>query len=330
MCACTSKETKYVKIDEYIEKMIFQLEYQECYLLKLGDYSNCQSSSITVNRQDVKNAMYEYVKQHPVEVKTDKAVIEEGDLVRISYKILDSSEVLLDVPDEVVLAGRTNFDSLIEDSLIGRNVGQVYSIQYHNSNLETVNAHCVIVPKYIYTLSEAELNDEFVRNKIGYDSIVEWENAIQAELLEQKQESAWSAVLADIIKNSSFELDRQVILEKAADLAYQTELQATLEGQQADMYIQQTLGMSKEEFYNECYTSCQFDIQEYLVIGAIAVRERIEVKEQELQEYYKKQGLSIENLVPNEEVYAHYYVLRNKVISHVCLIEDVEQEGRLR
>lgn len=318
MCSCIFRGQGSLDIDEQVEEMILYLDYTDCHIASIGDYYNCNALPISVSEQEVNEIIAQYLMQYPSENKSDKTCIEAGDLVIISYKIIELRATIIDVERQVVLAGEENFDSLIEQSVIGKKIGKTYSIDYHNPSLGIEDAECFITPQYIYTLSDAQLNDAFVQKYFNYSSLEEWEDSIKQELYNQKKESAWKTILGDIIKCSFFDIDQECILNQATDLAYQTQLQAIMEGLTLDEYVAQTMGISKDEFYNECYSSCLRDVQEYLIVGAIAKKEKFEVTEIELAEYCSQQGLEENSLSTEEKTYASYYILRNKVINFVC------------
>ena len=310
--------TKAIQIDSNIEKMLPYLDYNDCHIMKLGDYYTYKVKSEETTQKEIDEIIQYQLNRYPVKVKSDKTVIEKGDLAIISYRIMNGTQVLTDVEEQVVLAGKVNFDTIIEESIVGKNIGETFTIKYTNSNYELANAHCQITPQYIYTLSDAELNDVFVQTHFDYDSVEEWECSIREELQKNKKEKAWSASLNAIIKASSFDLDKECLLNQATILAYQSEMQASLENMTLEEYVIKTMGISKDQFFNVCYESSQRDVQEYLIVGAIAAKEQLHATEVEIEEYCENNGMMKDNLSEEDRLYVIYYILRNEVINLLC------------
>ena len=307
-----------IKIDSNIHDMLPYLDYNNCHILKLCNYYTYKTNIEETVQSEVDEIVRQQLNKYPIKIKSDKAIIEQGDLAIISYSIIDGSKVLTDVKEQVVLAGNVNFDTIIEEAVVGKKIGETFTIKYTNSNYELVNAQCQITPQYIYTLSDAELNDSFVQAHFDYHSVEEWKRSIREALQNSKRQKAWSEVLNAIIKSSSFDLDEECLLDHATILAYQSEVQASLENMTLEEYVIQTMGISKEQFFEACYKSSQRDVQEYLIIGAIASKEQFEITEVEFQEYCANNGITKDDLSKEDRLYVTYHVLRNEVINLLC------------
>ncbi len=318
ICSCNSHEVAPLPIDNTIAAMIEYMGYPDCHISKLGDYTTHKILPSLVTETEVNELMQKYVDQYPKEIILNKSTVELNDLLMISFEIIDQSEIIMQVKKQVVKAGTVNFDTNIESSLIGKTVGKPYTINYDNANMNLTNATCTITPLYIYRIEQNTLDDDFTQEHFDYNSVNEWKTAIKEELEKNNLNTAWTNSLDYIIENSSFILNQDCLLEKATNLAYQSAFQATTTGQTLDGYIEQTMGISKDEFYAKCYTSCQRDIQEFLIIGAIASKESLFVTSQELDDYCSKNNLNKETLPEEEKRYVVYHILRNEIMQLLC------------
>ena len=317
LLACQN-DIKPLPIDDTVKEMMAKLNFTDCYITDICNYLKHKNISAAVSDDEIEEIMRNSISRYPSENIVNKTIIEKGDLVKISYEIFNQSSSVIKVDNQVVCVGKINFDTIIEQSIEGKKVGKTYTIEYTNSSAGLINTTCDITPLYIYSLSEPEINDSFVRTHFNYNSIEEWKTAIKNDLEEEKKSTVWSETIDSIITECSFDLNDDCILEHTTTLAYQTAMQATLENLTLDTYIMQTMNMSKEEFYDICYKTCQKEVQEYLIIGAIATIENITVSDQEIDQYCKTQNLDKNDLHDEEEIYLYYYVLRDKVQNLLC------------
>ena len=307
-----------IMINDSINQMLSYLEYDNCSIVSLGNYDSCKHMSKEVSQKEVDDVIADYLTAHPTEVILDKSVIEEGDLVIIAYEIIVDSDVRMSASKQVVKAGRVNFDTLIEQSVIGKTVGETYVIDYVNSGLKGESIECRITPKYIYTVSEVELNDAFVKEHLEYSTVDEWKVKIESDIRDNNLESAWAVALDDIIELSSFQFDRECILEHATELAFQTVIAAAQENMSMEEYVLQAYDMSEDAFYDTCYLSCEREVKEYLIIGAIAYAEEIHISDEDIGKYCVDKRMDADRISDEDRCYISYYILRDYVMQKLC------------
>jgi len=313
----TMKIKKHLQVEEHIEEMIRTLEYQNCYISELGDYRKYNSKIVEIKQEEIDHVIKSELDGRPTINVLEDSVVEDGDLVMISYEIVDQGETVVKAEKETVKVGKVNFDTLIEQSVKNRKVGELYSIQYSNTKMGLHDAVCYIKPLYIYTLIPAELNDRFVQTHFDYKTVDEWKNAIRKDLEEEKITLAWDGFIDYIVESSDFELDEGILYDRAAELALQTEGRAIAENMTMDEYTMRTMGFSEAQFYHQCYSICKKNIQEYLLVGAIASSSSLNVSNQEFQEYCLENDLDKGNLPEEEKIYVYYYVLKNEIIKMI-------------
>lgn len=313
----TIKIKNHLVLEEHIEEMIQTLDYQNCYILELGDYSKYNSKIAEIKQEEIDYVIKSELEDRPIINVLEDSVVEDGDLVMISYEIVDQGRTVVKAEKETVKVGKVNFDKLIEQSVENRKVGELYSIRYNNTKMGLHDAVCHIKPLYIYTVIPAELNDHFVQTHFGYKTVDEWKNAIRKDLEEEKIAHAWDGFIDYIVESSDFELDEATLYDRAAELALQAEGQAIAENMTMDEYTMRTMGFSEVQFYHQCYSICQKNVQEFLLVGAIAAAESLKVTNQKFQEYCLKNDLVKGNLPEEEKIYVYYYVLRNEIIKMI-------------
>lgn len=291
MASCKTASQPPLPIHSGIEQMLEAMDYEDCHILQLGNYRACKHLPQEVGAQEADLAMKKYFNQNPPIRISDKKVMEEGDLAIISYEITAGTQTVMKVKKEVVKGGIVNFDSQIEQSVVGKTVGQAYTIP-HQLGV------CKITLQYIYTVDEtAQLDDEYVRSHLDYSSMAEWKAAILKDLEAQKNEEAWQQSLRAMIAQSTFDLSEECLAEKAEELARQEQKKAVSEGWEWEEYLSEELEWTEKQFELDCSLRARQEVQEYLLVGAIAAKES----------FASGQG---------------YEVLRQEVYNIVCTAEE--------
>ena len=274
MASCKTASQPPLPIHSGIEQMLEAMDYEDCHILQLGDYRACKHLPQEVGAQEADLAMKKYFNQNPPIRISDRKVMEEGDLAIISYEITAGTQAVMRVKKEVVKGGTVNFDPQIEQSVVGKTVGQTYTIPYQNPTPEIAEGSCKITLQYIYTVDEtAQLDDEYVRSHLDYSSMAEWKAAILKDLEAQKKEEAWQQSLRAMIARSSFDLNEECLAEKAEELARQEQKKAVSEGWEWEEYLSEELEWTKKQFELDCRLRARQEVQEYLLVGAIAAKE---------------------------------------------------------
>ena len=83
-------------------------------------------------------------------------------------------------------------------------------------------------------------------------------------------------------------------------------------------FVNQILGTSMEEFYDNCFDEAEQELKKIIVVGVIAKKEGIDVSSGEMEEYMKENEISKQEL-ENEFAQAalNYKVLEEKVLVYL-------------
>lgn len=145
------------------------------------------------------------------------------------------------------------------------------------------------------------LSDQIIQEQFGYNNINEYKKALREEYEEHLRIveifSAREEILDYLIANSKFELDEEEVANYAKEIVFMSKNEAIMNGyDDLDEYIENELNISKEQFFSQCTEKGKYEICTYLVIGAIAEREKLEIPK-------------------GEDIYETYQNMENKVYS---------------
>lgn len=261
-------------------------------LKKLGDAEAAVTEAERPSGQAIEEYMQRQVSLFPEITKLDKEIVEDGDLLRLSYGIYSETLWYTSVdkaPELPVRCGAETAFGLedIQTSVKGRKVGETYTIPYTGGMFDAGEPlFCDITILYIYTTEAAQLNDAFVQAHTAYRTVEEWRSALYREEWIANRGPAWEKAFNQLMAESSFALDEKKIEKNAAD------------PEQAKMRV-----------------------REYLLIKALADHFGLTVSAEDLNDYCARQHVRIELLSLAEQEACEWCALREKVMNRMTGIE---------
>lgn len=295
--------------------------YEGCRLVETPDIESAKKNVTYLSDSSVQELMHSMLEKYPEIVPQDKTLVEENDLVKISYCIFSETREYMKVEMETVKCGFVNFDNQIEESVRGKTVGESYTIPYNNPDISEDTLYCRIEPLFIYYTKPAELNNEFVRAHTPYQSVSEWENALVAEDEQAFKEEQWKLLVWNLASESGFEIDEDIIAQQAADLYLSSTLIAKEFGLDVQDYmLQKYSNESSEDFLLRLYRICEEQIKEYLLVQAIAAYAGIEIQDAEIKDVCERNGTVWEELDVENHALILLSLLKNKVVDYMMEI----------
>ncbi len=147
----------------------------------------------------------------------------------------------------------------------------------------------------------AQLTNGYVLEKYDCNTIQEYYEKVYDELIEKEKIdmiiAARQKVINKLIDLSEFYIDEDEAVDFCMDIIYGYEEEAMLYNMQLEEYCTQVLNVSYDDFFDMCYEEGVQYIKVYLLIGAIAELEGIDISE------YKEE----------KDIYLQYQELENAV-----------------
>lgn len=186
--------------------------------------------------------------------------------------------------------------------------------------LETPEVSEEEIQEYINNLLKEygteELNEQIYREEAGVDNEEEF-LVYAADLLSERKKialiaEARLAIQDDMITGSKFEIDMEEAAAYSMQYLSSYENLAVLYGMPLEEYYNTQLNMTEDEFYQQCYNEGEKQIKWYLIVGAIAYAENIDVKSDDIN--YEENG--------EASLYLEYQYLENKVYDMFVTAEE--------
>lgn len=285
----TEKSTGSESKSEYL----LDVKYSD--YVTLCDYKGIETTKVVFDISDdelqgeIEYYMYDYVTYDPV---TDRAA-EVGDYANITYTATIDGEVNEEYSgeEEDVLIGEGYIYTELEDALIGMNAGDKKEVEvelteeFADEDMVGKKAVLDVTVNNITVENMPEYNLDFVKENTEFDTMEEFEESLKEELSASKEEE---------YKYVSIEELFTYLCENSEFNGYPEELYAQCEElyDSSNEYYASMYGMELEEFLDVFgideetkKTDIEANVNQELVIGAIAQAEGIDCTEKEIDEY---------------------------------------------
>ncbi len=325
ICIVIYKNNEVCLIHDAINKKLDnELIYNSC-IIKLGDYKNVKCINIDYELLDEEfNQRVEYILDSYNElVQLPDITIDSDDIVSIDIKIENNDNIVYQEKDVILNLEKFLYDEVLKEFIISCKVKdncmfnwtvpkeEKYGDIAGNKVDVYINVNC------IYEYIEYELNDEFIRQKLGYDNVEQFENILRSEMEKEGRERAYIKesydALNNIVAGSKFNIDRDEIVEYAINFVEQYNDIAQISNMSFFDYGKENYDFTEDEFYDYCYNEAEMEIKQYLVIGAIAKQNNIEITDKMLQDYYKKHKIDEKVIDDNYKNEIECQILTDKV-----------------
>nr|MBQ6241249.1 hypothetical protein [Lachnospiraceae bacterium] len=238
--------------------------------------------------QDIEEYMQYKAETEFTVTKLDKQVVEEGDLVKISYRPYTDSLFLetqsIELPCKCGGETAPGLEAIQSSVTPGRRVGESYTIDYADAPYAADEpVYCDITILYIYRAEAHELDDAFVQEFTEYSSVEEWRAALVREKMNlMSLPDAWDQVLKKLLAECTFEMDEETIRNESGSTAEKNKMRAA--------------------------------IHEYLLVQAIADHYGITVTDADVQAYVSEHQISLYSLPGTAYTACEWRALREKVM----------------
>ncbi|MCR5666360.1 MAG: trigger factor [Eubacterium sp.] len=288
-----------------------EIEYTALDYVTLGDYKGVEvslkASDYEVTKAKIKEQVESDISSNPVYVKKKGNTVKEDSYVNVDYvgkidgEAFDggsAEDVDLDIANNATTSGSAFVDGFCE-GLVGAKVGETVDVNVtfpdDYSNEEYAGKEAVftftvnkLLKKKTYTYDT--LTDEYVSEKLGYDTVDEYLDAVKEQLESsaesQKTSDTQSAVISAVVENATVDGAPDGLLEMRSAM-YKASMEASCEayGISFEDYLSTYMGMTEDEFDEQVETYMADKVKEEEVLRAVAETEKMEVTDEELEEY---------------------------------------------
>ena len=221
-------------------------------------------------------------------------IVEPNDVVLVDYEGFVEGAPLKGAKREGVMLEAVP-GSLLDnkaETLVGAKVGEeralgaTFPADYQVEELRGKDAEFKSIVRGLKTKTSPALDDAFAKD-LGADSLEDLKSRLRKEMVDTKKERGETtqreAILAALIEKNPVEAP-PALVERNVDAMLQGMLQG-FEGRGMDL---RQLGINLDRLRDDLRVRAQLEVKGYLVLDAIAEKEKLEVTDAELEAHYAK------------------------------------------
>ena len=279
----------------------------------LGDYKGIEveKMDIEVTEDEILNKIKAEQEKNASMVTVEDRASELDDTVTIDFEGFSDGKAFEGGKgtDYALVLGSHTFIDNFEDQLIGHNVGDkvevnvTFPADYQAEDLAGKPALFKVTIKKIEKKVLPEIDDELAQDVSDFDTLDEYKADIKAKLTEDKEKDAKSKkendVVEKIIENATMDIADDMIAAQAERMLNEYAQNLQMQGLSFDMYMKYT-GMTVEQLLDQMKPQALKRIQARLVLEAVAVAEKFDVTDEELdakcEEIGKMYGMELDKV----------------------------------
>ncbi|MDY6367525.1 MAG: trigger factor [Clostridia bacterium] len=284
--------------------------------VKLGEYKGISFKKIEYNvkDEDIEDEIKRLQERNSRMVDVKGRAVENGDTVNIDYSgSVDGVKFEGGTAEKQDLViGSGSFIPGFEEQLIGMNIGEEKDInvkfpeEYHAENLKGKDSVFHIVLHGIRKKELPEVNDEFIKDSTGAESLDAYKAETRERLEKQNKDRADREIEDEIVKkiseNATVEIPDALIENQIDRMVQETEYRLSYQGLRLDDYLKY-IGQTREQFRDGYKAQAESLVKSQLVIEKIIEEEKIEATDEEVEarlaEMAEKQGKKVPDVKSN-------------------------------
>ena len=315
------------------EDIRFKVEVETKPHPELGDYNNLviEEVSSEVTDEDIDAELKRQLEENARLVPVEDRPVKESDKVNIDFDgYLDGERFEGGKAEGYDLViGSNTFITGFEDQIIGHNVGDKFDVNvtfpedYQAKEFQGKDAKFVVELNSITEKQLPDLDDEFAKDISEYDSLEELKNNLREKLTDSKKDFAQNSM-----QNQAVEALVEKTEVSAPESMVSREIDYELQNldqrlQQMGITLSQYVEMTKmdiSEIREQYRAQAEARVKASLVIDELALKENIEVSEEEKEEELKEtaKNYGIDDFEKFKEIFA-------KNVSDQTLEENIKR-----
>ncbi len=317
------------------ELLYAKYNYDLTTYMDLGEYKGLEANTYDIAiteervRQEINAVIHSYAKE--TSAKDGAAV---GYTMTVDYTASGENVTNSTAENVNFTLGGGKFPSTFENALVGHRIGDKVAVDvpypdtYEDKpEYAGKTIHYEITIKDMKALELPIYNDDFARGYLGYDSIADFEAAVEQQLRDSAEES-----LMKYLVNQTWEqvMENTTVKEYPAaevDALYRNTLEANqanaaLQGISFNSYLSVFYNTTVEEYTDALMADARAMVKEEMIIYAIARAENITLSDEEYTERATEYALNVYGLDSLEQFEEEY----DKDAIRVILLGDKVRE----
>lgn len=272
---------------------------------ELGEYKGVEAEKITVEvSEDLVEKEIEAKRESNARfVKVEDRAVKNQDMTVIDFEgFVDGVAFEGGKSDNYNLViGSNTFIPGFEEQLIGAEIGKEVEVNvefpesYHADNLAGKPAVFKVTVKEIKEKELPNLDDEFVKDISEFDTLDELKADVRAKLEEDAKKTSESetrkAVVEKVLENTEVEIPAAMVKAETEAMLKDFDMQLRYQGLNLEQYMS-LIGKQKQDLEEEMKEDAKNTVKRSLVLEKISEVEKIEVSNEEFEDYIKEMAES--------------------------------------
>lgn len=265
--------------------------------VKIGAYKGLtfKKNTYRVKVDDVKEELTRLQERNARMVEVTDRAVENGDTVNIDYSgSVDGVKFEGGTANgQPLVIGSNTFIPGFEEQIVGmkkdeeKEINVKFPEEYHAENLKGKDAVFAIKLNKIEKKELPEINDEFIKDAVGAESVDAYKDQVRDRLKKQNAERSQreleDAIVKKITETTEVEIPEAMIEGQIDRMVQEMEYRMSYQGLKLEDYLKY-IGKSVEEYRNDFRAQATDIVKSQLVIEKIITDEKIEATEEDVQE----------------------------------------------
>lgn len=297
--------------------------------VKIGAYKGLtfKKNTYRVKVDDIKEELTRLQERNSRLVEVDRAV-ENGDTTTINYSgSVDGVKFEGGTAEnQTLVIGSKTFIPGFEEQIIGmkkdeeKDIKVVFPADYHAENLKGKEAVFAIKLLKIEKKELPELNDEFIKDAVGAESLDAYKDDIRERLKKQNadrtQRELEDAIVKQITDSTEVEIPDALINSQIDSMVQEMSYRLSYQGLKLEDYLKY-IGKTMEDYRKDFTEQATSIVKSQLVIEKIIEDEKVEATEKDveakIEEMAKNQGKKAPDIKKNFNARQLDYI-KNEII----------------
>lgn len=298
--------------------------------VKLGEYKGIKfkKKEYNVTDKDVADDIERLRERNSRMVEVKDRAVENGDSVVIDYSgSVDGVKFDGGTAEKQNLTiGSNTFIPGFEEQIVGMNIGDEKDINvkfpdgYHAENLKGKDAVFAIKLHEIKKKELPEINDEFIKDAVGAESVDAYKAEVKERLEKQNADRAERELEDEMVKKitdgAEIDIPDAMIEHQIDHMVEEMSYRLSYQGLKLEDYLKY-IGKSMEDYRKEFAPQAQENVKSQLVIGKIIEDEKIEATDEDVEERIAEMAKAQDKPVPDVKKNMHARQLdyiRNEIV----------------
>lgn len=315
------------------QNVLIKLGYDNCYIDKYCGENSLKTDNLylVITESEYKEYIDSILENSAYRVRiTDRNVVQCDDLAITDYKVIYNGTQMVEMFQQPIRIGSGYYDIQLEEKMIGLKKGEEYSVTYLISDNEMYPnmidevAEIKVLITDLFRVVVPTVEEYAIKN--GYEDEIAFRADVRENLRQDKQKEltdiAVEKLINDLIRNSKFKMDQDIIADNAIGFYYEFMNMASIYGMEIEEYLSKVLELNGN-IYDLCYENSAHEIKRYLVICKIASDHNIMVLNQDLMEYGQHGNIQWDNLSSMDKYNIIEYKVKDYLAGKYVKIEEI-------